>query len=197
MTIPQFLEWLSRRRRLLGVVVLLLALALTAWATGLREQVTLRHLHSLLEDHGAGGVLVFGLLFVLGNLVQLPGWIFLAAAVLVLGRLEGGLVTYGAAVLSCSITFVTVRAVGGNAVAELDNRFARQLLAQLHAHPLRNVVLLRTLFQTLPAVNYALAMSGVRFWSYALGTVLGLPLPIAIYCLLVDQLAILLHLPHL
>jgi hypothetical protein len=30
---------------------------------------------------------------VLGNLVQIPGWIFLAAAVLTLGRFWGGLAT--------------------------------------------------------------------------------------------------------
>jgi uncharacterized membrane protein YdjX (TVP38/TMEM64 family) len=50
------------------------------------------------------------------------------------------------------------------------------------------------LFQTLPALNYALAMSGVRFRAYLLGTLLGLPLPIALYCLFFDALAQALHL---
>lgn len=194
MTRFNFVDYFSRHRRLIGVVALLLVLALAAWAAGLRETVTLPHLHSLLADHGLSGILVFGLLFVLGNLMQLPGWIFLAAAVLATGRFEGGLVTYGAAVVSCSITFLTIRAIGGSAIADLDNPFARKLLAQLHTHPLRNIVLLRTLFQTLPAVNFALALSGVRFRTYLLGTLLGLPLPIAIYCLLLDQIAGWLHL---
>jgi len=45
------------------------------------------------------------------------------------------------------------------------------------------------LFQTAPAVNYALAMSGIRFRSYLIGTLIGLPLPIAAYCIFFDVLA--------
>jgi uncharacterized membrane protein YdjX (TVP38/TMEM64 family) len=44
-----------------------------------------------------------------------------------------------------------------------------------------------------PALNYALALSGVRFRTYLLGTLLGLPLPIALYCLFFDYLAMLLN----
>lgn len=50
------------------------------------------------------------------------------------------------------------------------------------------------MFQTLPALNYAPAMSGVRFRTYLLGTLLGLPLPIVLYYLFFDTLAQLLHL---
>ena len=55
--------------------------------------------------------------------------------------------------------------------------------------PLLSIIALRTLFQTMPVVNYALAMSGIRFRTYIAGTLLGLPLPIALYCLLFDALA--------
>jgi len=48
---------------------------------------------------------------------------------------------------------------------------------------------LRMLFQTAPAVNYALAMSGIRFRTYLIGTLIGLPLPIAAYCIFFDVLA--------
>ena len=48
------------------------------------------------------------------------------------------------------------------------------------------------LFQTLPALNYALAMSGVKFRDYLIGTLLGLPLPIFLYCLFFDYLAVVL-----
>jgi uncharacterized membrane protein YdjX (TVP38/TMEM64 family) len=36
--------------------------------------------------------------------------------------------------------------------------------------------------QTLPALNYALALADIRFRVYLAGTVLGLPLPIFLYC---------------
>jgi len=45
------------------------------------------------------------------------------------------------------------------------------------------------MFQTLPALNVALALSGVRFRAYLAGTLLGLPLPIALYCLFFEQIA--------
>lgn len=51
------------------------------------------------------------------------------------------------------------------------------------------LLLMRMLFQTVPALNYALAMSGVRFRAYLVGTLLGLPNPIAVYCVFFDYLA--------
>jgi uncharacterized membrane protein YdjX (TVP38/TMEM64 family) len=134
------------------------------------------------------------LLFVLGNLIQIPGWIFLAAAVLTLGKGWGGLATYLAATISCLVTFFAIRYLGGDALRQMKSRYAIALLARLDAHPLRNIVLLRMLFQTVPALNYALALSGVRLRHYLLGTLLGLPLPIALYCLFFEQLARHLHL---
>lgn len=49
--------------------------------------------------------------------------------------------------------------------------------------------MLRLLFQTVPALNYALALSGIRFADYFLGTLLGLPLPILLYCAFFSSLA--------
>jgi uncharacterized membrane protein YdjX (TVP38/TMEM64 family) len=103
-------------------------------------------------------------------------------------------VTYVAAVSSCAFTFVLIRAVGGDALRTLDNRLAVRLLGQLDAHPVRAVALLRIVFQTVPALNYALALSGIRFRSYLVGTLVGLPVPIALYCIFFDLLAGTLHL---
>jgi uncharacterized membrane protein YdjX (TVP38/TMEM64 family) len=136
---------------------------------------------------------LFVLLFSLGNLIQIPGWVFLAAAVLTLGRTWGGVVTYVAAVTSCVLTFVTIRAVGGDALRLLKNRTAVRLLRELDAHPIASVALLRMLFQTVPALNFALAMSGIKFRNYLIGTLIGLPLPIALYCNFFDFLAMGLH----
>ena len=134
------------------------------------------------------GLALFVLLFAIGNLAQVPGWIFLASAVLVLGKLNGGIVTYLAASMSCVVTFLSVRWVGGDAARQLRGKLAQRMLTELHAHPVRNVIVLRTVFQTLAALNYALALSGIGFRQYLLGTLLGLPLPIAAYCLLLDYI---------
>jgi uncharacterized membrane protein YdjX (TVP38/TMEM64 family) len=130
-------------------------------------------------------LLLFVLLFSLGNRIQIPGWLFLAAAVLTLGRTWGGVVTYVAAVTSCALTFVTIRSI--------DNRIAVRILSQLDRHPIRSVALLRMLFQTAPPLNYALALSGIGWRPYLAGTLLGLPLPIAAYCIFFDLLASGLH----
>ena len=79
--------------------------------------------------------------------------------------------------------------LGGDALRLLKNRVAVRILSKLDAHPITSVALLRVLFQTVPALNYALAMSGIRFRAYLVGTLVGLPVPIALYCIFFDILA--------
>jgi uncharacterized membrane protein YdjX (TVP38/TMEM64 family) len=162
--------------------------------SGLRGHLNLEFIRQKLLENQLTGLLIFVLLFSLGNLVQIPGWVFLASAVLALGQFYGGLATYIAAVVSCLATFLTIRLIGGDALRELDNKLAVKILAKLDAQPILVIVLLRTLFQTVPALNYALAMSGVKFRDYLIGTLLGLPLPIFLYCLFFDYVAKALHL---
>ena len=157
--------------------------------SGLRDNFSLEFLQRRILENKISGLLIFVLLFSLGNLIQIPGWVFLAAAVLAFGRTMGGIATYIAASISCVVTFLTIRFVGGDALRQLNNKIAVGLLRQLDAHPIKSIVLLRILFQTMPALNYALALSGVKFRTYLIGTLLGLPLPIALYCLFFDYLA--------
>jgi len=181
----------SAWRRYQGLILVLglLAglLAFVHWS-GLRQHFSVTFLRQILLGNRWEGLALYVILFSLGNLVQVPGWIFLAAAVLVLGKLDGGIVTYVTGSISCIATFLSVRWVGGNTIQQLHNPFANRLLSQLHAHPVRNMIVLRTVFQTLAALNYALAMSGIEFRKYVVATLLGLPLPIAIYCVLFDYI---------
>lgn len=180
---------LLKYRRLIAVVLFLAILFAAFRLTGLNEHFTLAALQQRILANRVEGLLVFVLLFALGNLIQIPGWLFLAAAVLTLGRDLGGIATYVAASISCVATFLIIRFVGGDALRQLDNRLANYLLGRLDFRPIASIVLLRMAFQTVPALNYALAMSGVRFRSYLIGTLLGLPLPILLYCLFFDYLA--------
>lgn len=184
---------IRRHARLIAVILLLLLLfAIVEWS-GLRAQFTLAFLQQTIRAHLVSGLLIFILVFTLGNLIQIPGWIFLGAAVLALGQLWGGIATYIAACIACFVIFFTIRWLGGNALRKLDHPLASRMLGHLDAHPVRSILLLRILFQTLPALNYTLAMSGVRFRDYAIGTLLGLPLPIAVYCVFFESLARILH----
>ena len=180
---------MRQHKRLIAVVLFLLLVFAAFELSGLRAHFSLGFLQQTIRDNQVSGLLIFVLVFALGNLVQIPGWVFLAAAVLALGQLWGGVVTYIAACLSCTLTFFTIRLVGGDALKKLDSPIAVSLLGRLHAQPVKSILLLRMLFQTVPALNYTLAMSGVRFRDYLIGTLLGLPVPIALYCVFFDYLA--------
>lgn len=89
---------------------------------GLRENFSLTFLHQKFLDNTISGMPIFILLFSLGNLIQIPGWVFLAAAVLALGKAWGGIVTYIAAVISCVFTFWLVRLIGGDALRQVKGK---------------------------------------------------------------------------
>ena len=169
-------------QRLFIVALFLILLFAVFELSGLRQHFNLDFLRQQIVQHQLLGLGLFVLLFSLGNLIQIPGWIFLAAAVLALGRIGGGLATYVAASVSCALTFFLIRFVGGDALRQLENQTVNKILRHLDDHPVRSTFIARTLFQTAPPLNYALALSGVKFNHYMLGTLLGLPLPIFLYC---------------
>ena len=174
---------MRKYKRLLAVLAFLALLLAIVQLSGLRDNFSLEFLQHQILAHQVAGLLVFVVLFSIGNLIQTPGWIFLAAAVLTLGKLMGGLATYAAASASCVVT------IGGDALRQLDNKIALRIFRRLDTHPIRSIALLRMLFQTVPALNYALALSGIKFRHYLVGTLVGLPIPISLYCLFFDYRA--------
>src|SRR4051794_37756395 len=78
---------MSRHKRLLGVVLFVAILVAIFELSGLRDHLDLAFIRRMILEHRALGLVLFVLLFALGNLVQIPGWLFLAAAVLALGEL--------------------------------------------------------------------------------------------------------------
>ena len=175
--------------RLLAAVAFVVILAAAAHLSGLRQNLNVDYLRSVFLAHPVQGALVFIALFCVGNLAHIPGLLFLLTAVLALGKLNGGLLVYVAANVSCLVTFLVFRWIGGNALQELKSPLANKLLARLHLHPVRVVTVLRMLMQTLPSLNVALALTGLKLRHYVLGNALGLPVPIVLYCLFFDALA--------
>ena len=188
------MKFIQPHARLLYVAFFLLFLLLIFQWSGMRSTLTLSFIREQLSQHVYAGFFVFVLLFSLGNLIQIPGLIFLAAAVLTLGQVVGGMVTFLAAFVSCAVTFFLIRYLGGNALRKVNNKLLLAVLSRLDDHPLQSVVFARVLFQTAPVLNYALALSGIKTRDYLLGNLLGLPLPIALYCLFFDYLAKAMHL---
>jgi uncharacterized membrane protein YdjX (TVP38/TMEM64 family) len=167
----------SLPRLLLLGAVLAGGLAL-AHGTGLAERVTLDAVRATVREAGPAGPLVFVLVFCLGELAHVPGLVFVGAALLVWGPLPGAALAFAGALASVSTTFLFVRALGGQPAGALRGAWARRALAQLDRRPVLTVALLRTLLVLSPPLNYALALTSLRFRDHLLGSALGLVPPI-------------------
>src|SRR3954471_17897524 len=107
---------MKRYWRIASLVLVLVVAAVAVHVSGIGHMLGPAYLQQLIQNHPVSGLALYIGLFCLGNLLHLPGWIFLAGAVLALGKVWGGMATYAAAVLSCSVTYFLIRAVGGDAL---------------------------------------------------------------------------------
>jgi uncharacterized membrane protein YdjX (TVP38/TMEM64 family) len=171
----------AKRWRLIRLAVLfalVIALVVIAATTGVRDRFTVEHLRSQAVASGAWGILIFCAAFCAGELIYIPGTVFLVAAVLAWGRLAGGLIAFVASMLAVLATFVLVRAVGGKPLGDVTRPWVRKTLDGLERHPIRVVAILRFVFWTSPPLNYAFALSPLRFRDHLIGSALGLVLPV-------------------
>lgn len=163
---------------ILGVVIV--ALFVVAHLTGLTASFSTAKVRTLMQSAGAWGVVVFIVAFAVGEIVHVPGMIFVGAAVLAYGRVRGGLLAFAGAIASVSFTFAFVRTVGGKPLASLENRRVKAILAHLDRRPILTVAGVRLVTWMLPAASYALALTNIAFTDYLAGSALGLALPIAV-----------------
>jgi len=200
----------KRRARVgaaLGLPVLLL---LVGRALGWHEHLTIDGVRALVAGAGAWGALLFVASFCVGELVQVPGLVFVAAAVLFYGPAYGGPFAYVAALVSISVSFALVRGVAGRSPTKAtepprahDERDApdgrpeglvqrlrarmKRWMGHLDARPVRTIALLRLILLFSPPLNYALALSRVRFRDYLVGSALGLLPPTVAAVALFDE----------
>lgn len=174
---------MTPRLRLLILLALLLGLYLLGRHLGVTSLSPAR-LKALLDGAGPAGVLLFFAAFAIGELLHVPGVVFVVVAVLGYGRLLGGGLAYAGALGSLCFGFAVMRGVGGQALAGVGvsrRPILRRLLQHLDERPVRSVIVLRLALFLAPALNTALALSQVRFRDYLLGSALGiLPAIIAV-----------------
>lgn len=176
----------NRVLRLFGLAAVLIALIVAGRMTGVTEGLTLEVIRAKVETAGALGYLVFVAGFTAGALLQVPGMLFVGAAILAWGRLEGFLAAWSGAGVATGVSFLVVRAVGGQVFTEIDRPLFKKLIARLDRNPILVVAGLRVLFWLAPPLNYALALSSVRFVHYVAGTMIGLLPPLLAATLLFD-----------
>lgn len=168
--------------RLVVMIAVLAGLVIVGRATGITDNFSVEALRHAAECAGPWGWALIVLAFTIGLLLQVPGLVFAAAAILCYGPYVGGLLAYLGAVTSCSLVFALVRLAGGDLLSGFGDRpWVARALSQLETHPVRTVTLLRLVFWSSPQLNYAFALSGVRFLHHLVGTLIGLiPIKIAV-----------------
>ncbi len=179
----------TSRWRIALLVTFFVGSLVLAKVTGLSDRLDVETIRGFMDSMGAWGFFAFLVVFAVGELVHVPGLVFVGAAALVYGQALGMGAGYVGAVGSVTLSFVVVRAIGGQPLGAVQKPWMRKVLARLEQDPVRTVALLRLVFFMAPAVNYALAMTSVRLRDYVVGSALGLLIPIPIAVLVFDWLA--------
>src|SRR5262245_53421851 len=177
---------LQGRYQLLFLIIVIVVLWIAAWATGVTGRFTSESIRSLLAGRGLWGIVAFAVLFSAGQLLRVPSTVFVAAAVAVYGRNFGILVALLGALVSATVSFAVVRAFAGHALADVQRPVIRRLLSKIDSRPVLTVVLRRLIFRTAPPINYALPMTAIRWSDHLVGSVLGLPVPVALMAVFFD-----------
>ncbi len=178
--------WRSPWARLGIFAVLLLVVVIVARVNGWTDSFSLEGLRSGMQAAGTWGIVFLVVAMAVGNLLQIPGFVFVAAAVAVYGKLNGGLIGYAGALCALSFSFMTVRLIGGKALQTIQKPLMRKVLAHLDKRPIMTVGLLRWLFFISPPLNYALALSNLSLRKYLVGSALGVLAPMMVVVLATD-----------
>lgn len=172
--------------RLLVLVGLIVAAIVGVRSTGMGPREILEWVQEVMTNAGALGIVAFIVVFALGELAHVPGLVFVSAAALVFGPVLGTLVGYVGAFVSVCVSFWVVRFIGGQLLAKIERPFFKKILDRLESQPIRVTIVLRLILWMAPPLNYALAMSKMRFRDYAIGSAIGLVIPIVLAVIFLD-----------
>ena len=170
--------------RLLLLAAVLVGIWWIGKATGFTEDLTVDKIRKSMHAAGVGGFFVFALTFIVGQLLYVPGFVFVAVAGLAYGPVWGPVASIIAATISVGVSFIVVRTIGGQPLTEIKQPFIKKWLDRLDQHPVRSMIVIRLFLWAIPPVNYTLAMSGVTFRDYMLGAVIGMTPPFIVISVL-------------
>lgn len=178
----------SRAIRLALLFGVLVALFAVGKYTGIAENVNAESIRELVHSAGVWGWALYVAVFAAGEFVHIPGMVFVVAGILVYGKVVGFGLAWLASIVSVGFSFVVVRRLGGTPLGQVEKPWLKRILSRLDAHPIRTVLVLRLILWLAPALNYALALTNVRFRDYLIGSALGLIAPVAGVAILFDWL---------
>jgi uncharacterized membrane protein YdjX (TVP38/TMEM64 family) len=166
---------LARARQVVLAIVLVALVGTGVWL-GHTGHLTQAAVGGWVRSHGAWSAPAFVGAFVVGELLHLPGMIFIAVARAAFGAVNGFFLGYGASILAVTAPFLLVRGMRTTRERAWQPRWRllRRLLEGVEKHPVRSVAVLRLILWLSPPLDYALAFTSIRTRDYVLGSALGL-----------------------
>ncbi|MCB9185640.1 MAG: VTT domain-containing protein [Flavobacteriales bacterium] len=165
--------------RIIVLLVLTLALMYVGRHSGMNRYFGLEYLTQTIKHTGSFGLIMFTIVYIIGTLMNIPGMIFLFILFLVYDDVVGLSVGYISTLLSMIAHFQFTRSIAGNPFGEIQQPFIRKQLNNLMARPIQTTVVLRLVLFISPPVNYALALSPLKFKHFLIGSMLAMPFNLA------------------
>ena len=166
--------------RILLLVAILATIYVIGMTTGATEKLTKDNIQKTMTAAGNWGYVIYIAVFCVGNLIHVPGLVFVTASVVVFGFLTGAIMALVGSLIACTMSFLIVRVVGGQALSAIEKPLIRKMLSKLEHRPVSTIAILRVFMIASPPLNYALALSEVKFRDFFVGSALGLFIPIII-----------------
>jgi uncharacterized membrane protein YdjX (TVP38/TMEM64 family) len=162
------------------VVVAMIVAAVVARRSGVDGPMVQRELLAL----GYLAPPLFLLVMAAGELLHLPGMVFVVVARVVFGPSVGFALGYAGAVFAVTLSFVVARQLVAAARSTDEPwrprwQFLRRALDRLERRPVQTIALLRMVLWLAPPLSYALASSRIGVRDHLLGSAIGLVAPVA------------------
>lgn len=177
---------METRLRLILLALFLLGVFAIGKLTGFTDELTVDGIRESMREAGMGGFFVFLATFCVGQLLYIPGFVFVMVSGLAYGPLWGSIASLIAANVSVAVSFWIVRTIGGQPLKDvtIERPFLQKPLEHLEDRPIRSMIVIRLFLWAIPPVNYTLAMSGVTFRDYMIAAAIGMTPPFVVLSVL-------------
>ena len=182
-TVPTGSGWVKHRGRIVALALLSSTLITLAYLAH-RAGIDTAKIRELLARLGIFAAPAFVGLFIAGQLIHIPGAVFIITARVFFGPVVGFCLGYVGALLGVCISFTMARtllpkhATTGLVTYRPKRKWLARIFAGLEAHPIRTIFVLRLILWVNAPFNYALAASRVSARDFFVGSALGLILPV-------------------
>eukprot|EP00928_Gymnodinium_smaydae_P047822 TRINITY_DN31944_c0_g1_i1.p1 TRINITY_DN31944_c0_g1~~TRINITY_DN31944_c0_g1_i1.p1 ORF type:complete len:239 (+),score=12.75 TRINITY_DN31944_c0_g1_i1:47-718(+) len=165
----------SGRYKCAILLVFVLALILMSRVLEKKGILSVQHFKEAMQQWGSFGIIFFGLMLIIAEVLHIPGFFVVAPAVYVWGPAVGGVATYLFGILACIVSFTLVRkTMGESTFGDVGLPYGDKLLDALDKWPFAIVSALRCVTFLAPGVSYTLAVTPIPISSYVIGTATGL-----------------------